>query len=144
MGIFIRLLPPISPGSSGSLVVNTNGEVIGIATFYLVEGQNLNFAIPGERITKLQADKGRTLNEWSTANTEKKPDSAEVLFSTGFVFFLADDYKKALSYFEKVGKKIRTMQRLFFKLLDIAITNWAATRKRLMPSSRQSVSNLMT
>lgn len=37
---------PISPGSSGSPVFNDKGEVIGIATSSLVEGQNLNFCVP--------------------------------------------------------------------------------------------------
>jgi V8-like Glu-specific endopeptidase len=37
---------PISPGSSGSPVVNLNGEVIGIAVGKWRGGENLNFAVP--------------------------------------------------------------------------------------------------
>jgi len=37
---------PISSGSSGGPLLNLNGEVIGITTFQLARGQNLNFAIP--------------------------------------------------------------------------------------------------
>jgi hypothetical protein len=51
-GKIIQITAPISPGSSGSPVVNMKGEVIGIATLQIVEGQNLNFAIPGERVAK--------------------------------------------------------------------------------------------
>ena len=52
-GRIIQITAPISPGSSGSPVLNMQGEVIGIATFQMIEGQNLNFAIPSEKITSL-------------------------------------------------------------------------------------------
>jgi len=35
----------ISPGNSGGPLINENGEVIGITTFTLSEGQSLNFAV---------------------------------------------------------------------------------------------------
>ena len=41
-----QISAPISHGSSGSPVFNLRGEVIGVAVAMLVEGQNLNFAIP--------------------------------------------------------------------------------------------------
>jgi serine protease Do len=42
----IQIDAAISPGSSGGPVVNQRGEVIGLAVSSLVEGQNLNFAVP--------------------------------------------------------------------------------------------------
>jgi hypothetical protein len=42
----LQIDAPISPGSSGGPVVNNHGEVIGLAVSSLVEGQNLNFAVP--------------------------------------------------------------------------------------------------
>lgn len=42
----IQVDAAISPGSSGGPVVNNRAEVIGIVVSSLVDGQNLNFAIP--------------------------------------------------------------------------------------------------
>src|SRR5947207_4199282 len=49
-GKIIQITAPISPGSSGSPVVNMMGQVIGVATLQAAEGQSLNFAVPAERI----------------------------------------------------------------------------------------------
>ena len=119
-GNIYQITTPISPGSSGSPVVNMNGEVIGIATFQSVEGQNLNFAIPGEKIIKLKAGKGRTLNEWSTAKAEEGPDSAEELYSAGLAFLLfwgdVVSLNKALSCFEKAIKENPRYAEAYFQV----------------------------
>ena len=49
----IQITAPISPGSSGSPVVNMRGEVIGVAFMLMSAGQNLNFCVPGENIANL-------------------------------------------------------------------------------------------
>jgi hypothetical protein len=41
---YIQISAPISPGSSGSPVFDSNGNVIGVASFFLKDGQNMNFA----------------------------------------------------------------------------------------------------
>src|SRR5262249_45270986 len=48
----IQITAPISPGSSGSPVMNESGEVIGVATMVTKEGQNLGFAIPAEEVKR--------------------------------------------------------------------------------------------
>src|SRR6266446_5787344 len=52
-GRIIQITAPISPGSSGSPVVNMQGQVIGVATLQITGGQSVNFAIPSERIAQL-------------------------------------------------------------------------------------------
>lgn len=49
-GQWLQITAGISPGSSGSPVLDASGKVIGIATMLLREGQSLNFAVPAERI----------------------------------------------------------------------------------------------
>lgn len=41
----------ISPGSSGGGLFDAQGNLVGVTTFYLKEGQSLNFALPGEWVS---------------------------------------------------------------------------------------------
>jgi hypothetical protein len=55
-GNIIQITAPISPGSSGSPVLNAKGEVIGIATAVVKEGQNLNFAVSSKALLLLMTE----------------------------------------------------------------------------------------
>lgn len=47
---YIQVSAPISPGSSGGMLVNEFGQVIGITTSILINGQNMNLSIPINRV----------------------------------------------------------------------------------------------
>lgn len=49
----IQHTAPISPGSSGGVLFNSKGRVIGMNTSSYTDGQNMNLAIPIEEITKI-------------------------------------------------------------------------------------------
>ncbi len=44
--IDLQISAPISSGSSGGALLNVNGEVVGVTYAGMIDGQNLNFAIP--------------------------------------------------------------------------------------------------
>ena len=56
-GKVIQMTAPISPGSSGSPIMNMKGEVLGISTFNISGGQNLNFAISSLKLRELTQNK---------------------------------------------------------------------------------------
>ena len=55
-GDVLQITAPISSGSSGSAILNEDGDVIAVATFYKQGGQNLNFGvtIDKERLASLK------------------------------------------------------------------------------------------
>ncbi len=62
----IQITAPISSGSSGSPVLDDRGRVFGVATCSLVEGQQLNFALPlSALLTAPPYEHGISLSEWA-------------------------------------------------------------------------------
>lgn len=100
-GKIIQITAPISPGSSGSPVVNMSGQVIGVATLQAAEGQSLNFAVPSERIFQLKVSALQTFSSLSAVTQKNKRAAAERLYSQGVVQLSRDDFPRALNYFEK-------------------------------------------
>jgi len=54
-GPLLQITAPISHGSSGSPVMNLNGEVVGVAVAVIEGGQSLNFAVPASSVRTLLA-----------------------------------------------------------------------------------------
>lgn len=100
-GKIIQITAPISPGSSGSPVVNMYGQVIGVATLQAAEGQSLNFAVPAERIFQLRTGDIQSFSSLAAETQKNKRAAAERLYSQGVAQLSRDDYARALTYFEK-------------------------------------------
>lgn len=115
-GKIIQISAPISPGSSGSPVVNLKGEVIGIATFQMIEGQNLNFAIPGSRIIELSSDSPQNLSEWGIAKTKQVLPPAKQFYSAGVSLMLTKKYSKAIANFKEAIKEDPKFAEAYFHI----------------------------
>ncbi len=100
-GKIIQITAPISPGSSGSPVVNMRGQVIGVATLQAAEGQSLNFAVPSERISQLKTGELQTFASISAEAQKNKRSAAQSLYSQGLGILSRDEYARALPFFEK-------------------------------------------
>ncbi len=115
-GKIIQVTAPISPGSSGSPVVNMNGEVIGVVSFFLMPGQNLNFAIPGDRIAKLTPADGKTLSEREEVKEEERLAVAGKFYSMGRGFLSAEDYERAIPFFVEAARRNPNFLEAFFQI----------------------------
>ncbi len=100
-GRIIQMTAAISPGSSGSPVMNMDGDVVGIATMYLKQGQNLNFAIPITVISQLRSLNRMPLSDWSFNARVEIHDMINRLVEEGRTYLYAEDYLNALTFFLK-------------------------------------------
>jgi tetratricopeptide (TPR) repeat protein len=105
-GRIIQITAPISPGSSGSPVVNMQGQVIGVATLQITGGQSVNFAIPSDRIAQLDRSAQTqaaqmSLGELVAATGRNKHAKAVEFFRDGLSFLSKDDCGNALPYFQR-------------------------------------------
>jgi len=100
LGDIIQITAAISPGSSGGPVFNASGVVIGVARATLRAGQNLNFAVPGQKVLQLKSGGGHSFREFS----KEMPGTALEKFQQGRVFHAKKDYTKAVQAFQEAIK----------------------------------------
>ena len=98
----IQITAPISHGNSGSPVFNLRGQVLGVVTVKVTNGQNINLAIAAARVAELKAGKLQPLSELTLKN---KGDAAESLYRTGLESLWLGNYDNAVGYFENAVNK---------------------------------------
>lgn len=98
IGKIIQITAPISHGNSGSPVFNLKGEVVGVVTIKVTNGQNINLAIGAARVRQLHAGKRRLLAD--LIMRDKNGDPSETLYKTGLDSLWLGNFDNALAYFE--------------------------------------------
>src|SRR5690349_10779018 len=98
----IQITAPISHGNSGSPVFNLRGQVLGVVTVKVTNGQNINLAIAAARVGQLHAGKVVPLSEISPKG---KGDIAESLYRSGLDSLWLGNYDNAVGYFENAANK---------------------------------------
>src|SRR5882724_11784617 len=66
LGRIIQITAPVSHGNSGSPLFNWQGQVIGVVTIRVINGENINLAIESARVSHLAAKKFMLLRELAT------------------------------------------------------------------------------
>jgi S1-C subfamily serine protease len=98
----IQITAPISHGNSGSPVFNLRGQVLGVVTVKVTNGQNINLAIAAARVGQLRAGVLRPLSELSQ---KAKGDVAEAAYRNGLESLWLGNYDNAVGYFENAINK---------------------------------------
>ncbi len=104
-GKVFQLTAPISQGSSGGPALNYQGEAIGIVSFQLAKGQNLNFAISVQSL-RLLPDEAQppSLTEWTIRHSAQGPILATAMCRKGARLTVQGEYEEALTYFQKAAE----------------------------------------
>jgi tetratricopeptide (TPR) repeat protein len=106
LGRIIQITAPISHGNSGSPVFNMRGQVVGVVTVKVVNGQNINLALGAARVAALRAGKLQTFDALAAARAGgDAKSSAEWWYKNGLNSLWLGNYDGALDSFENAVSK---------------------------------------
>ncbi len=107
LGKIIQITAPVSHGNSGSPLFNLKGQVVGIVTIRVINGENINLAIESARVRRMPTNKFMMLPELAAKAGVR--DSAEALaasfYRSGLDSMWLGNYDGALGYFENAVNK---------------------------------------
>ncbi len=98
-GRIIQTTAPISKGSSGGGLFDARGKLVGVTTLMLLEGQNLNFALPGEWIAAIG---GSPVPPEHSRQSRQGNLQALLWFVRGLEHDEKDEYDQAIQAYREV------------------------------------------
>ena len=107
LGRIIQVTAPVSHGNSGSPLFNMRGEVIGIVTVKVTNGQNINLALGVARINLLPRGEVIPFDQIAARNksTTQPEVLAELWYRGGIDSLWLGNYDSALNYFETAANR---------------------------------------
>jgi Flp pilus assembly protein TadD len=107
LGRIIQVTAPVSHGNSGSPLFNMRGEVIGIVTVKVTNGQNINLALGVARINSLPHGEVISFDQVTARNksTTQPEVLAELWYRGGIDSLWLGNYDSALNYFETAANR---------------------------------------
>jgi tetratricopeptide (TPR) repeat protein len=107
LGEIVQITAPISHGNSGSPLFNMKGQVLGVITMKVTNGQNINLALGASRLRQLRPGNLLTFEDLAARN--KTGASTEMLaewwYRNGLTSLWLGNYDSALGYFENAVNK---------------------------------------
>jgi Flp pilus assembly protein TadD len=108
LGKIVQITAPISHGNSGSPVFNMRGQVIGVVTIRVMNGQNINLAMGAARLEELRAD-AKLISFAEIATRTRRGTQADAgsewWYRNGLNSLWLGNYESALENFENAVNK---------------------------------------
>jgi tetratricopeptide (TPR) repeat protein/type IV secretory pathway VirB2 component (pilin) len=105
LGRIIQITAPISHGNSGSPVFNMKGQVVGVVTIKVTNGQNINLALASARLAELKEGRALSFDELAAKTKNDTDSSADWWYRNGLNSLWLGNYEGALASFENAVNK---------------------------------------
>jgi Flp pilus assembly protein TadD len=105
LGRIIQITAPVSHGNSGSPLFNMRGQVVGVVTIKVTNGQNINLAIAASRFDVLKTAKAVSFDEIAARESQSSDSSADWWYRNGLNSLWLGNYDSALGSFENAVNK---------------------------------------